>query len=208
MSTSQDDPAAAPGSGPAGAPAGNRPASEGQTGAEHFQAARAARRAGGDQEIDLWEGDYSAKAMAGTWFLAGLVTIAAIVAGFILRFDGTAWLIVGGVILALWVVVLLVLLYKQYSVHYRLTNQRFIHERGLLRRVTDRIEVIDMDDISFSQGPVERMLNVGTVTITSSDRTHPEIVLPGIENVRDVSTLMDDARRNERRRRGLHIETV
>jgi hypothetical protein len=32
--------------------------------------------------------------------------------------------------------------------------------------------------------------------------------LPGIENVQIVAGLIDDARRNERRRRGLYIESV
>jgi len=39
----------------------------------------------------------------------------------------------------------LLLVYRRMGVHYRLTNLRFFHERGVLTRVTDRIEVIDMD---------------------------------------------------------------
>jgi membrane protein YdbS with pleckstrin-like domain len=190
---------------PADARAEGRP-----TAAESFHAARSARQNDDrdDVEQDLWEGDYSAKAMTGLWILAGIITIAVIVAGFLFTFTGTGWLIAAGLIAAMWIVIFLVLLYKQHSVHYRLTDQRFIHERGLLSRVTDRIEVIDMDDITFRQGLIERMLNVGTITITSSDKTHPEIKLPGIDDVRNVATRMDDARRRERRRRGLHIEAV
>jgi hypothetical protein len=74
--------------------------------------------------------------------------------------------------------------------------------------VTDRIEVIDVDDVSCEQGIVERMLGVGTIRIQSSDRTHPELSLLGIENVRQVAELIDDTRRKERQRRGLHIEAV
>ena len=190
---------------PADAPAAGRP-----TAAESFHAATSARQRDDrdDVEQDLWEGDYSAKAMAGLWILAGIVTVAVVVVGFLFTFTGTGWLISAGLIAAMWIVIFLVLLYKQFSVHYRLTNQRLIHEKGLLSRVTDRIETIDMDDITFRQGLIERMLNVGTITITSSDKTHPEIRLPGIDDVRNVSTLMDDARRKERRRRGLHIEAV
>jgi membrane protein YdbS with pleckstrin-like domain len=80
--------------------------------------------------------------------------------------------------------------------------------RGLLWRQTDRIEVIDIDDVAFTQGPVERVFGLGTVRITSSDQSHPELSLPGIENVQIVAGLIDDARRNERRRRGLYIESV
>lgn len=190
-------------------PPADGPSAGHRSAAEAIQAARTTRRSDDDdEEVDLWEGDYSSKAMTGTWILAGIVTLATIVGGVVLAFEATGWLIAAGIIIALWVVTFLVLLYRQYSVHYRLTNQRLIHEKGLLSRVTDRIEVIDVDDVTFSQGIIERMLNVGTITITSSDRTHPEMVLPGIERVRDVATLMDDARRQERRRRGLHIEAV
>jgi hypothetical protein len=55
---------------------------------------------------------------------------------------------------------------------------------------------------------VERIFGLGTVRITSSDQSHPELSLPGIENVQIVAGLIDDARRNERRRRGLYIESV
>lgn len=193
----------------AASPAETRPdaPAAGRSPRDAMQAARPAHL-GEDKEVDLWQGDFSAKAMMGTWILAGIVTVAAVVLGIVLAFDTFAWLVTAGVILAVWVIIFLVLLYRQYSVHYRLTNQRLIHEKGLLSRVTDRIETIDMDDITYTQGVIERMMNVGTITITSSDRTHPEMVLPGIENVRDVATLMDDARRQERRRRGLHIEAV
>jgi len=65
-----------------------------------------------------------------------------------------------------------------------------------------------MDDITFQQNFVERLVNVGTVKITSSDKTHPEILLKGIEDVKPVADLIDSARRKERVRRGVHIEAV
>jgi hypothetical protein len=77
-----------------------------------------------------------------------------------------------------------------------------------LWRETDRIEAIDIDDVSFSQGPVERMLGVGSIRILSSDQSHPTMDLPGIENVRAVASLIDEVRRQERRKRGLYVESV
>ena len=118
------------------------------------------------------------------------------------------WLVVVVLTLLLWLVPALTLIYRRLSVHYLLTNQRFVHKSGILRRQTDRIEVIDMDDISYQQGIVERVLGVGSVQISSSDATHPQIELPGIEDVERVAALFDDARRKERVRRGLHIEAV
>ena len=161
-----------------------------------------------DPEQQLWQGTYSARAMVGTWIVAGLLSAVAIVVAGMIGFAATGWWITLIGILVAAAAIYGYLLYRQWSVSYLITNQRFIHERGLLRRVTDRIEVIDIDDIGFEQGMIERFLDVGTIRITSSDRTDPEISLPGIENVRQVANILDDARRTERHRRGLHIEAI
>jgi hypothetical protein len=65
-----------------------------------------------------------------------------------------------------------------------------------------------MDDISYEQGLIERWLGVGTIRITSSDRTHPEIELLGIDRVQQVAGIFDEARRRERLQRGIHIESI
>jgi hypothetical protein len=43
------------------------------------------------------------------------------------------------------------------------------------------------------------------VTLLSSDKSDPELVLRGITPVAEVADKIDDVRRKERRRRGLHI---
>jgi hypothetical protein len=70
------------------------------------------------------------------------------------------------------------------------------------------MEVIDIDDVTFEQKIVERMMGVGSIKIISSDRTHPELWMRGIENVRHIATQIDDIRRKERRKRALHIEAI
>lgn len=160
-----------------------------------------------DPEVELWQGRYSAKAMVGAWAACAVLTVAGIVLVALVA-TAAAGLAVLGVVAALWAYSLLVLAYRRLRVRYRLTNQRFFHEVGLLSRTTNRIEVIDMDDITFRQGLVDRMLGVGSVLISSSDRTHPEMWLHGIDDVVKVAGLIDDARRKERLRRGMFIESV
>ena len=157
-----------------------------------------------ETEKELWTGGYSARAMIPTAISIGAASIGAFVAAFFVDFF---WLI-AIIVIMLWLILGVVLLYHRLNVRYRLTNQRLIHEVGILRRVTDRIEVIDIDDVAFSQGIIQRILNLGTIQISSSDRTHPEISLHAIEDVANVATQIDQARRNERVRRGLHIEAV
>ena len=161
-----------------------------------------------DQEEPLWDGGYSAKAMMGAWVLAAALT--AIGGGAAIHLLGVAK---GLFVLLVCAVVFfggvaLFLMYLKLRAHYSLSTQRFVHQSGLLRRVTDRIEVIDIDDVAYAQGPVQRMMGVGTIKIISSDRTHPELFLHGIDQVEAVARKIDDARRDERRRRGLFIEAI
>jgi uncharacterized membrane protein YdbT with pleckstrin-like domain len=159
-------------------------------------------------EEELWTGGYSPKAMFGPWIAAALATIAGLVAVVTWRPDTLGWSILGIAVLIVWGSLFLTLTYRRLGVKYRLTNHRLFHEQGILRRVTDRIEIIDIDDVTFAQGIVERMLGVGPINVTSSDRTSPELVMPGIDNVKEVADTIDQARRAERQRRGLFIESV
>ena len=159
-------------------------------------------------EGELWRGGYSPKAMLGVWTACAVLSLGTLIAGILWARTWEWWLVLLGLMALPWLYGLTVLGYRRMSVSYLLTTQRFFHESGILRRVTDRVEAIDMDDITFEQGLVERLTGVGTIRIVSSDRTHPELLLRGIENVRQVAEAIDDARRAERRRRGLHIEQI
>jgi membrane protein YdbS with pleckstrin-like domain len=157
-------------------------------------------------EQELWSGSYSPKAMIGSFAAAGVVTIVGLALAALSGPPG--WLIWGIAAAVIWGGLLLLLAYRRLTVRYRLTTYRFFHELGLLSRVGNRIEVIDIDDVTVQQGLVERMFGVGTITIQSSDRSDPELHLPGIEDARQVADLIDGTRRAERHRRSLHIESI
>jgi membrane protein YdbS with pleckstrin-like domain len=181
---------------------------ERSAGAKAAAAAGLRPMSGEPAEEELWTGGYSPKAMFGPWIAAALATIAGLVAVVMWSPDTLGWSILGIAALIIWGSLFLTLAYRRLGVKYRLTNHRLFHEQGILRRVTDRIEIIDIDDVTFAQGIVERMLGVGTINVTSSDRTSPELVMPGIDNVKVVADTIDQARRAERQRRGLFIESV
>jgi len=189
---------------PAAAPAATDEARE--RSAAVFQPKRA--ESGTATEEEIWEGGYSPKAMIGAWVTSGVITVALIVAGFIFALEPVYWLAIGGAIVLLWGFHLARLAYRRLGIHYRLTSRRFFHEEGILRRVTNRIEAIDIDDVTAEQGFFERMVGVGTIHIISSDRTHPELVMPGIDDVKRIAQRIDEVRRAERERRGVYIEHV
>jgi membrane protein YdbS with pleckstrin-like domain len=159
-----------------------------------------------DQERKLWSGGYSGKAMVGTWILLVIVGLALLILPFFV--PAIPFPVALGLVLLAWVIGGLIYAYRRLAVHYELTDQRFVHQTGLLTRRTDRIEVIDIDDVTCTQGPVQRAFGVGTIVLTGSDRSHPTLSMIGIAGVRDVASLIDDTRRKERRRRSLHIEAI
>ena len=175
---------------------------------ERFSAATTGRDDDDSPENELWQGKYSKLAMIGSWIGAGLFSLGLLLTAAVSGFSGTAWGISLLLILAIWIGLLIQLFYRQLSEHYYLTDRRFIHERGILWREINRIEAIDIDDVSFHQGPIERALGVGTIQIRSSDNSHPELEIHGIEQARVVAEQIDEVRRQERRKRGLHIESV
>jgi len=172
------------------------------------QAIAAGQTAPQPPEEEVWRGGFAPKAMLEAWVLCMVFNVVLLVVGALWVRDITYWLILLAVLLAPWLYCLGLLLYRRLSVRYVLTTQRFLHESGILRRINDRIEVLDMDDISYEQGLLERLIGVGTIRIASSDRSHPDFTLRGIDKVEQVAALFDNVRMAERRRRGLHIEQI
>jgi membrane protein YdbS with pleckstrin-like domain len=168
-------------------------------------------------EQELWAGSYSAKAMAGPAIGAALLTVVAIIAVVVAGGQPAVWLVLGIGALIAWAALGLSVLWNRLTVSYRLTSYRLFHEKGLLNRTRDRIEVIDIDDVTLTQGLIERMFNVGTIHILSSDESlknenvparDGKLAMPGIEDARAVADLIDNTRRAERNRRGVFLENV
>jgi membrane protein YdbS with pleckstrin-like domain len=176
--------------------------------AERIREVTGSGRGGGDpREQELWQGGYCLKAMAGTWVLSLLASIAVLIVGFWFANRILWWCVLAAIVL-LWLYQIVILLRRRLGVHYRLTTQRFFHESGILIHTTDLIEVIDMDDVTYRQTLIDRMTGVGTIRIVSSDRSHPNLSIDGIEKVHEVAAMLQDARHAERIRRGLHIEQI
>lgn len=166
------------------------------------------RAADDEPERELWRDTYSAKGLVNYWLIVGLATVLLPVVAVAIQGEQVVWQLVIAAIGAAWATMFTWIIYLKLDVHYQLTNQRFLHKSGILTRHTRRIEVIDIDDLNIRQSIIERIINVGTIEIISSDRSDPVIELPGIDNVEEVAYVMDEARRAERLRRGLHIESI
>lgn len=156
-------------------------------------------------EETIWEGTYSPKAMLGAAALAAAVSLGLIVAAFLVT---AGWLQIAFVaaLVLVWVLLVARLIQRRLGISYKLTNHMFYHRHGVLTRVTDRIELIEVHDVTYEQGLFERLVDVGSIKIASSDRTDPVFYLRGVEGVEKVAQSIDKARRNEQVRRGRRID--
>ena len=94
--------------------------------------------------------------------------------------------------------------YLSIGVRYELTTERVRLIRGLLGRSYHEIELVRVRDTSVTQHLGERALNVGDVTISSTDPSHPEFVLHNVKDPMDVREMIRKATMQEKQRRGLH----
>ncbi|HEY8446644.1 MAG TPA: PH domain-containing protein [Thermomicrobiales bacterium] len=88
---------------------------------------------------------------------------------------------------------------------YKLTNERFIHEHGFIRKRTEQIDLYRIEDVYMRQGLIERMLNLGDVGFASADATAPHFELHDVRDPERVKDLIWRAARAERQRRRVLI---
>jgi len=76
------------------------------------------------------------------------------------------------------------------NTHYKVTNQRILVERGVLSKSLQEIDMRSVDDTEFRQSLLERIFGIGEVSIVSSDKTSPTVVLHGIRDPRSTRELI------------------
>ena len=116
---------------------------------------------------------------------AGLVLIAVPI---LLRIEMHKFpnLIVSLVCVVLGFLLFLVPAIRTKTVRYRITNYRIDYERGLLARNIDTLELWHVEDLHFHQSLLGRVLNVGSITVTSRDETTPKLELHSLPNPRPL----------------------
>lgn len=160
-------------------------------------------------EEEVWTGRYSLKAAMHLWLLWALWI--ALVLGLYLRFVEATTTTKNLLVLAfaagpaLWS--LGQALIRKLTLRYRLTNHRLFTERGLLSRRHDELELIRVDDITVRQNLLQRLFDVGTVTVLSTDTTNPELCIEGILHPLELKERIR-AQVRARRARTTFLETL
>lgn len=97
--------------------------------------------------------------------------------------------------------------YRVLQQRYRLTGQRLFIERGILSQTIDQTELIRVDDVRVHKRVIDRLLNMGTVEIRSTDATDQGISIRGIKGADEVAELVRNSMRSLRSK-SLFIENL
>jgi membrane protein YdbS with pleckstrin-like domain len=95
-------------------------------------------------------------------------------------------LIVSAVCVVVGFLLFLVPAIRTKTVRYRITNYRIDYERGLLARNIDTVELWHVEDLHFHQSLLGRIINVGSIIVTSRDETTPRLELHSLPNPRPL----------------------
>lgn len=165
-----------------------------------------------EPEEELWKGRFSGKAQGHWWVLWFLAMPALVYAWFRIpeehRHKPYAFHVAAGIAVLPILLILWKGMVEKLSTRYRLTNYRLFKSTGILSRVHNEIELVRVDDVSVRQNLIQRIFNVGVITVIAPhDQTEPRLVLRGIENPIGVKELI---RTNVRRRRqgSLNVENL
>ncbi len=102
-------------------------------------------------------------------------------------------------------------LYRYFAIRcttFELTSQRMRLSAGIFSKTYDDIEIYRVKDITLHQPFLQRIVGLGTVTLITSDSTHPRLPLPAIKDplgVRDILREQVEIMRRERGVRELDV---
>lgn len=81
---------------------------------------------------------------------------------------------------------------------YMITDTRIVVEKGVFTKKRDEIRLYRVRDISIKRNLLERMLNIGDITVMSTDTSSPQYVLRNIKRSNEVADLIGEAAENSR----------
>jgi membrane protein YdbS with pleckstrin-like domain len=151
-------------------------------------------------EETLWRGTPSPKVLIGR--VAGLIVILVAIpwiahwaASNTQDLDKAANLIkigwwVTAVVFVVQLIRLGIALMRIRSTLYTITNQRIMIEHGILSKSLSEIDLRTIDDTQFFQSLTARILGIGNVTLISTDKEAPVLVLHNIHDPRALRELI------------------
>ena len=161
-------------------------------------------------EEQLWKGTPSPKVLIGR--VLGLIVIVVAIplaahwaASHTNAIDQQASIVkigwwVTAIIFVIQLVRLVIALMRIRSTLYTITNQRILIENGILSKSLNEIDLRTIDDTQFFQSFMARILGIGNVTLISTDKAEPVLVLHSVPDPRNLrETIRTNAYRMSQR---------
>ena len=107
-------------------------------------------------------------------------------------------------------VVGLILFYKAWKIrmtHYEVSPDRIEYGEGVFDRKVDNLDMFRVVDIKLRRNFLDCIVGVGTVILTTTDKSHPEFEFKKIKNSRELyDTIKKAALSADRRTNVVHME--
>jgi membrane protein YdbS with pleckstrin-like domain len=160
-------------------------------------------------DSDLSEGEHIVLTLHPHWktvLLPFLILVAVVIVAAVLvaviphnRLQADERLAVGVVALLIAIVWTGVPFLRWRTTTYELTNRRLRLRRGILSRTGRDFPLIRISDVSFSHGPIDRLLRCGKLTVESAGE-HGQLVLTEIPEVEKVQATLFQLVEDEQQR--------
>lgn len=157
-----------------------------------------------DTEI-FFEGRPSLAALAGMFILAvGILGAAGFIAYYFPQYHGGLVALGLAAAAVLWVVIKMIV-FK--STFYRVTNDRIEFEDGVFNKSLDNVDLFRITDLQLRCSLMDRLFNIGTIELITTDNNQPDCELYKIKNPRKLFEILKKASLGADRRRGVvHVE--
>ena len=107
-------------------------------------------------------------------------------------------------------VVGLILFYKAWKIrmtHYEVSPDRIEYGEGVFDRKVDNLDMFRVVDIKLRRNVLDCVVGVGTVILTTTDKSHPEFEFKKIKNSRELyDTIKKASLSADRRTNVVHVE--
>ena len=171
---------------------------------------------GVDGELVVWQGSYSARNFVGRWLAIAILVFAWGYLALKTRADivpgermSRPALLLGIVVLGLAAVLIYRMVLARYSHYYRLTTRRLFVSTGMFHRRRDQMELLRVKDVFTRQLTLgDRILGIGTVVVSPSEKDIPTLLLAGVDDPKRVMDLIWHHARSERDQRSVKVDSV
>lgn len=93
------------------------------------------------------------------------------------------------VVVAVFVYLIVVVIYRRYSWAYKIDNETIESREGLIARKVKSIRIQDLRNINVNQSLMERIMGVGDVEFSSAGGSGIEVVFCGVDKPLEVKAM-------------------